>query len=244
MLIKAQNLTLERRVHNLNFTLDNGECLALLGRTGSGKSSTLELLSSLEEPTSGSLLTERKVGYLFQDSNLQLFENSVYKEVSFTLRKAKVDKKRIDESVRKALALVNLDFERYHDALPYCLSGGEQKKVALASLLVQECDLFLFDEPTVGLDKSAKDELLLVLKRLKANGKGIVIVSHDLPFVYSLADKIIHLDKGKVTFEGSVKEFATKMSSLTPLTRISKALLGTVHTSFDEFIKEVVNGQS
>ena len=181
---------------------------AIVGSNGSGKSTLLDLIDGLLVPISGSvkigdLLIDscrKRVGYLFQFPEEQIFNSTVYKEIEFGLKCFKCDD--IDKSIRESLELVGLD-DSFLDRNPYKLSNGERRRIALASILCYKPDVIILDEPTVGLDNKSKVELMKLLRRLKNEfGKTIIIVSHDINFLHKFVDYVYLLKNGKIVLEG------------------------------------------
>ena len=181
---------------------------AIVGSNGSGKSTLLDLIDGLLMPISGSVKIgdilidscRKRVGYLFQFPEEQIFNSTVYKEIEFGLKCFKCDD--IDKSIHESLDLVGLD-DSFLNRNPYKISNGERRKVALASILCYKPDVIILDEPTVGLDNKSKVELMKLLKRLKNEfGKTIIIVSHDINFLHKFVDYVYLIDNGKIVLEG------------------------------------------
>lgn len=186
-----------------------GSTLAIVGRSGSGKSTLAWHFNRLLEPASGAikldgqdaktlplLQVRRRVGLTFQRVDLQLFEVTVADDVAFGLVEQGVPR---DEARRRACAMLDalgLPSERYADRRPSTLSVGEQRRVALAGVLVTNPSVVVLDEPTSGLDARGTDALVDQLERLKREGRAIVIVTHDLGFARQMADQVLHLDDG------------------------------------------------
>jgi energy-coupling factor transport system ATP-binding protein len=147
------------------------------------------------------------VGLVFQNPDDQLFEETVEKEISFALRNFGFSEQVIGKRVEWALNL--LDLEEYRDKSPFTLSGGERKRVALASVLAWDPDILVLDEPTVGQDYGQKERLRHFLRQLQTQGKTIVIVTHDVEFVAESQPRIVLMAHGDVMGEGSAKEIMT-----------------------------------
>ena len=195
---------------------DNFSCVikeniisAIVGASGSGKSTLLDLIDGLVNPINGyikigSISTScgrKKIGYLFQFPDEQIFNSSVYKEIEFGLRCFNCDN--IDEKIRSSINLVGLN-DSYLSRNPYKISNGERRKVALASVLAYDPDILILDEPTVGLDNISKNNLMKLLKDLKNKyGKTIVIVSHDINFLHKFVDYVYLLKSGNIYLEGN-----------------------------------------
>ena len=197
---------------DVNMEVSRGECVAILGANGSGKSTLLKLLDGLYFPTQGSVqafgsqLTEaafqneafnfsyrQKVGLIFQDSDVQLFSPSVWDEVAFAPLHLGYPHDEVRQRVDAALEA--LDIERLRDRVPHRLSGGEKKRVALASVLSLDPEVWLMDEPTTGLDPRTQawlDDFIYAQDEL---GKTIVIATHDLALAASVADRAYLFDE-------------------------------------------------
>lgn len=212
---------MEVNLSNVSFSYDDNKLFSdfsccfkdnfissIVGSNGSGKSTLLDLIDGLLTPISGSVKVgdididscRRRVGYLFQFPEEQIFNSTVYKEIEFGLKCFKCDD--IDKSIRESLELVGLD-DSFFDRNPYKISNGERRKIALASILCYKPDVIILDEPTVGLDNKSKIELMKLLKRLKNEfGKTIIIVSHDINFLHKFVDYVYLLKDGKIMLEG------------------------------------------
>ncbi len=202
---------------SLNF--ERGERLALLGPNGSGKTTLLNHLNGILKPTLGniyfddkpvaydakSLLNLRKrVGFVFQDPNDQLFASSVKQDVAFGPLNLGYTPDHVKELVDEALSTVGMtDFK---DKPPHFLSGGQKKRVALAGVLAMEPEIIIMDEPTSSLDPMATSGILHILRRLnKEKGISLVLATHDVDIVPLFADKLCILDRGKVVSQGTPK---------------------------------------
>ncbi len=201
----------------VNLTIAEGEFVALIGRTGSGKTTLALSLNGLLIPTRGSVRvgdvtvtpstkkTARlrdRVGLVFQYPEHQLFEETVISEISFGLvNRGGLSREEIDARVHDAARLVNLDLDRLKDRSPFTLSGGEQRKVAIASILSMEPDIIIFDEPTQGLDSRSRTEALRSIKNLNARGKTVIIISHDMEEVIGVADRIVIIERGTIVLD-------------------------------------------
>jgi energy-coupling factor transport system ATP-binding protein len=206
----------------VNLTVSEGEFIALIGRTGSGKTTLALSINGLLIPTRGSVRvgdsvvepttkkTARlrdKVGLVFQYPEHQLFEETVISEISFGLaNRGGLSGQEIEQRIAEAARLVNLDLERLKDRSPFTLSGGEQRKVAIASILSMDPDILIFDEPTQGLDARSRTEALRSIKDLNARGKTVIIISHDLEEIVGIADRIVVIEGGKIVLDRTPEE--------------------------------------
>ena len=216
----------------INLTIHDGELLALIGHTGSGKSTLAQHLNGLLEPTSGRVLldgedinqkgTSRralrfKVGLVFQYPEHQLFEETVYKDISFGPKNMGLSGEEIKQRVRAAMAQVGLDFEEMQGRSPFELSGGQMRRVALAGVLAMQPRVLVLDEPTAGLDPRARDFLLSDIKRLSEEGTTVVLISHGMDEVARLATRLAVLEKGRLVMEGSTVEIFTQQERLSAM---------------------------
>jgi energy-coupling factor transport system ATP-binding protein len=205
---------------DVSFNIDDGEFIGLIGHTGSGKSTLIQHLNGLLKPSSGKVTIDgvdvstakgqalkdirRNVGLVFQYPEHQLFEESIYLDVSFGPRNYGIPQSEIDERVSQALKLVGLDFEKYKDRSPFEISGGQRRRVAIAGVLAMNPKVLVLDEPTAGLDPKGKNEILAQISELHKNRKiTIILVSHNMDDIARLADRIIVMDKGRVALTGT-----------------------------------------
>lgn len=201
---------------NVNFHIEKGKIYGVLGEIGSGKTTLLKVIAGLLKVSQGKINTNCKIGYLSQNPNDYLFNETVREELEFTLKNRGVKDEGVVDSV-----LNELDIYRYRDCNPRDLSGGERQRVALASILVDQPELILLDEPTRGLDNSIKDRLRELLIALRSKGTSIVLVTHDIEFLSMCATDISILFKGEIVKEGKPKDvlsqgtyYSTQMSKL------------------------------
>ncbi len=188
----------------IDLTVHKGEVLGILGENGGGKSTLLKNISGLLKPTKGKLSVEGVVGYLSQNPNDYLFNDSVYEELKYTL-----DNKNINDYGIIDKTLKDLDIYKYKDKNPRDLSGGERQRVAIASILVMDPDILILDEPTRGLDKDLKDKLGSIILDLKDKGKTIILVTHDVEFTSKFCDRAC------LIFDGSIAQMGSKYDVLT-----------------------------
>ena len=195
--------------NNFSCCINSGLISAIIGASGSGKSTMLDLIDGLVDCSNGYISIgsykvndkiRKKIGYLFQFSEDQIFNSSVYKEIEFGLKCFKFDN--IDSRIRSSVKLVGFE-ENVLAMNPYKLSNGEKRKVALASILAYDPDVLILDEPTIGLDNISKNSLMKLLKELKKNGKTIILVSHDINFIHKFVDYVYLIKNGKVFLEGN-----------------------------------------
>ena len=201
----------------VNLTLGKGETVVIVGENGAGKTTLVRHANGLLKPTKGSVLVDgvdtretttatlsRKVGIAFQNPDHQLFSESVESEVSFALRNFGF----ADELVAKRLewALNFFGLEQYRKSSPLVLSGGEKKRLTLACILAWDPEVVVLDEPTVGQDSVQKEKLAQIFRMLQSTGKTIVIVSHDVEFLWPIQPRLVVMSGGKVVADGEMSE--------------------------------------
>ncbi len=199
-------------LEDINFSVRQGSVHGLIGATGSGKSTLLQHLNGLYIPQTGTLRVgpfevnqetdllqlRRYTGIVFQNPNYQLFEQYVGDEIAYGLKVLGITGTELRERVKLAMSQVSLDFDEFKDRMTFALSGGEKRKVALASTLVLNPSLLLLDEPTAGLDPIARREILGQMVRVHNEGKTLVVSSHQLEDLALLTDHVTLLSKGRV----------------------------------------------
>lgn len=204
-------------VYPLSLTVNTEETLAIIGATGSGKSTLIQMMNGLNKPASGKVYfhdqdifadkydrraLRSRVGLLFQYPEYQLFETDVLKDICFGPKNQGLSEEECLRRARSAMAAVGLS-EEYETRSPFEISGGEKRRVALAGVLAMEPEILILDEPTAGLDPAGREELLQELDSLKTGRQmGIVIVSHSMEDVAKLADRILVLSRGRILTEG------------------------------------------
>ncbi len=206
-------------IREVSLTIADGEFLAVVGHTGSGKSTLVQHLNGLLKPTSGQVLIDgedlngegvnrravrQKVGLVFQYPEYQLFEETVAKDIAFGPRNQGLSPEEIDRRVRRAMAHVQLDYDRYADRSPFELSGGQMRRVAIAGVLAMEPKVLILDEPTAGLDPRGRDRILGMIRDLHAEGGvTVVMVSHSMDDVARLATRMVVMSRGRLVAEGT-----------------------------------------
>lgn len=198
-------------LNDVSLTLEEGSMTAIMGAAGSGKSTLLSILSALDEPKRGEVLLDgspvlkdkdeirKAVGIVFQESEKQLFATTVEEDIAFAIRKEKLTRNERYERVKKAAELAGLD-ERLLALSPLTLSGGEQRKAAIAGILITKPRFLLLDEPLAGLDAASRKHLLSSLIKLNRNGTAIAMVTHS-PDEAALFDDLIVLRKGEIIYQ-------------------------------------------
>ena len=205
---------------DINLTINDNDFVALIGHTGSGKSSLIQHLNGLLSPTKGKIyiddidITEKnvklvdirkKVGLVFQYSEYQLFEETIEKDIEFGPKNLGLSDEEIHQRVVKAMEMVGLDYNEYKDKSPFDLSGGQKRRVAIAGVIAMNPKTLILDEPTAGLDPKGRDDILTQIKKLHDNyGMTIILVSHSMEDVANIADKVIVMNNGSVELQGPI----------------------------------------
>lgn len=209
-------------LRGVNMNVDEGEIVAIIGPTGSGKSTLIQHFNGLIRPQKGSVRVlgrdiaaedldlkwlRSRVGMVFQNPEQQLFEQYVGDDVAFGPRKLGLDRHQVRQRVQEAMETMSLDFGRFKDRLTFSLSGGEMRKAAIAGVLALQPRILIFDEPTSGLDPQTTTEFMNKIEDLhNCLGLTIVLVSHDMETVAALADTVCVIAEGRTVMEGSPRE--------------------------------------
>lgn len=209
-----------RALSNIDFTLESGEFLGLAGHTGSGKSTLLQLMAGLLEPTDGTfeldgeIISKRTslkglrhtIGFVMQYPERQLFASSVFEDVAFGPQNLGLDEAEVRSRVEEALEAVELDLGQIEKRNPFNLSGGQQRRVALAGILALKPAYLLLDEPLAGLDPHGRKGFCALLDRLHRRGLTMVMSSHSMDDLAKLSDRILVLDHGAQMLLGTPEE--------------------------------------
>lgn len=195
-------------LRDISIEVREGEVLGLLGHTGSGKSTLVQLLAGLEKPIRGRVTCKSagRVGVVFQYPERQLFARTVREDVAFGPRNLGITGAELATRVDKAIRGVGLDPEAVGDVSPFALSGGQQRRIAFAGVLAMEPKVLVFDEPVAGLDPRSRREFLRLLRKLHAQGRTIVMTSHNMDDAAELCDRVVVLDHGERLLEGTPAE--------------------------------------
>ena len=207
---------------DLSFTIADGSCVAIIGVTGSGKSTLMQHFNGLLRPTSGRVVVNgidvgargadlatlrRMVGMVFQSPETQLFASTVFEEVAFGPRQVGMGAAKVARQVEEALRIVGLPQEEFGQRDPFSLSGGQMRRVALAGVVTMEPTILILDEPTAGLDGAGRAELYRFLGRLRAERQTtILLVTHDMGEVALLAERALVLHRGRLVLDGSPRD--------------------------------------
>ena len=239
MSIKIENLTYvympktpfeKKALDNVSLEIEDGEYLAVIGHTGSGKSTLIQHLNGLLKPASGKIYVDgtditdkdtklvdirKKVGLVFQYPEYQLFEETIAKDIAYGPTNLGLNEDEILRRVKKSMEMVGLDYDEYKDISPFELSGGQKRRVAIAGVIAMEPNVLILDEPTAGLDPAGRDDILEQIKFLHEKyNMTIILVSHSMEDVGKLAEKIIVMNDGHIEIQGKPKEVFREIDTL------------------------------
>ncbi|MBF0778316.1 energy-coupling factor transporter ATPase [Streptococcus cuniculi] len=260
-----------RALFGVDLEIVDGSFTALIGHTGSGKSTILQLLNGLNIPTSGAVLIDefcitptsvnkdikqvrKKVGLVFQFPESQVFEETVLKDVAFGPQNFGVSKEEAEAIAREKLALVGIS-EDLFDRSPFELSGGQMRRVAIAGILAMEPKVLVLDEPTAGLDPVGRRELMSIFKELHQAGMTVVLVTHLMDDVANFADYVFIMSNGKLVKSGSPRDVFQEVDFMESIQlgvpKITKFAANLERRGFvfehlpitiDEFVEVIVHG--
>lgn len=258
----------DKFINNLNLNIENGEMLGIMGNTGCGKSTLVQLIAGLIKPDNGQIIIDgdditskkfdkailrKKLGIVFQFPEMQLFEQTVQKDIYFGLKKFRLSDEEKYKRAKDILALLNLDFDKIKDKSPLALSGGEKRKIAVAGILVCNPKYLILDEPIAGLDSDSRENFMKLLVKLKKTGITIIIISHNADYIAEYCDRVIVMDNGQIVLNDSPDNIFNNFECLQKLnigTCSSKQIINlldkngiTISKStikYDDLIKELV----
>ena len=209
-------------LQDISLTIEDGELIGLLGHTGSGKTTLVQHLNGLLKPTEGKVIVDeldlsakgvsllevrKKVGLVFQYPEYQLFEETVAKDVAFGPKNIGLTQEEIDQRVRLALEQVSLVYDEVAQRSPFELSGGQMRRVAIAGVLAMQPKVLILDEPTAGLDPAGRRSILSMIRDLHAaGGLTVVMVSHNMDDISTLATRLVVMSKGRLVMTGTPRE--------------------------------------
>lgn len=212
---------------NINIEIEKGEKVAIIGPNGAGKSTLFSHFNGLTEPTSGCVKIEgkaisfekdellkvrQKVGIVFQDPNDQLFAPTVKEDIAFGPMNLGLSYGEVEKRVEDALKMVGM--ENYEDKTPHHLSGGQQKRIAVAGIIAMKPEIMILDEPTAGLDPDGVEKVLNIMNQLNKEGMTLIISSHDIDMISKYADKIFILYNGEIIESGNKNKIFSDMELL------------------------------
>jgi energy-coupling factor transport system ATP-binding protein len=206
---------------DVSVTIKDGEFVAIMGQNGAGKTTLVKHFNGLLKPTKGQVLVNnvdvskvsiatlsKNVGFVFQNPDHQLFSETVEEEISFALRNFGFEETTVENRVTWALNLLGL--AQYRKTSPFMLSGGERKRVALASVLAWNPEILILDEPTIGQDYQQKEKLRQFVLQMRTQRKTVIIVTHDVEFVAECNPRILLMREGKIIADGEARAILTK----------------------------------
>ena len=216
-------------IDGINVTIPQGQMVGIIGHTGSGKSTFIQHLNALLQPSSGRVFcggqdinadkisrrdVKWKVGLVFQYPEYQLFEETVYKDIAFGPRNMKLGEEEIDRRVREAASFVGVDEELFESS-PLELSGGQKRRIAIAGVIAMRPEVLILDEPTAGLDPAGCEQILENICDYREKiGATVLIVSHNMDDVARLSERIIVFDHGKIAMDGTPEEIFSQPERL------------------------------
>lgn len=239
---------------DINLNIEEGKITAIIGKTGSGKSTLVEHLNALLVPSSGSLEIEdtiilpgkknkglkalrKKVGLVFQFSEYQLFEETILKDVAFGPKNYGASEQEAIAKAKLALKMVGID-ESYYETSPFDLSGGQKRRIAIAGILALEPKIIVLDEPTAGLDPKGSQEMIdLFVKLNKKAGITVILVTHDNEIVYNYADNTVLMADGEVKYSGNTLELFNDKEKVKVFNILEPKILSVKNTLNDKGFK-------
>lgn len=213
----------------VSLTVPDGAFVGIMGKTGCGKSTMIQLIAGLLQPSAGRVLVDgqdinektydrrslrRRVGVVFQHPEHQLFETTVERDVAFGAKRAGMSREEIRLAVREALEAVGFDYEAVKDRSPLSFSGGEKRRIAIAGVLAVKPGILILDEPIAGLDPLGRQEFLALLRKLNRQGTTVLMISHNADAIAECADRVVILENGEILLQGSAKEVLSRRQLL------------------------------
>jgi energy-coupling factor transport system ATP-binding protein len=207
-------------LNGVSLEVGNGEFVAIMGQNGAGKTTLVKHFNGLLKPKTGRVTVNgvettktsvaalaRNVGFVFQNPDHQLFSETVEEEISFALKNFGYEPEIIEKRITWAVNLLGLS--QYRKTSPFMLSGGERKRVALASVLAWDPQILILDEPTIGQDHLQKENLRQFIMQMQTQGKTVVIVTHDVEFVAECNPRVVLMREGQIVADGKGKDILT-----------------------------------
>lgn len=250
-------------LRGVSLDIGPGERVAIIGRNGSGKTTLVKHLNGLVKPSRGSVLVgdwdtrdhttarlARRVGFLFQNPDTQIFKSRVWEEIAFGPQMLRLGPNEVDRRVREALAQTGLEGQAGEH--PYELDAPQRRWVAIASVLALESPILVLDEPTTGQDARGLERLGSMVDRLASNGRTVVVVTHDLDFCAEHCERVIVMERGHVLADGPARELLNESELLLfagaqppQIIRLALTLgLPAPITTIDEFLRAIENRRS
>lgn len=239
MSIKIENLTHiymkgtpfeKKAIDDVNLEIKDGEFVALIGHTGSGKSTLIQHINGLLKPHEGKIIIDgvditskevkmseirKKVGLVFQYPEYQIFEETIEKDIAFGPINLGLSEEEVSKRIKRAMNIVGLDYDTYKDKSPFDLSGGQKRRVAIAGVVAMEPNILILDEPTAGLDPKGRDDILGNIKDLHTEyNMTIILVSHSMEDVAKLASRILVMHNGKCILDGAPAKVFKEIDTL------------------------------
>ena len=232
-------------IEDINIEIEPGELVAVIGHTGSGKSTLIQHFNGLLKPQSGKVYVDGQdiweskktlrasrfaVGLCFQYPEYQLFEETVYKDIAFGPKNMKLSEEEIDRRVRDAARYIGVTDDMLEKS-PFDLSGGEKRRVAIAGVMAMEPKILILDEPTAGLDPRGRDTILGLIRNYREEtGRTVMIVSHSMDDVAEIASKVLVINNARVAMYGTVPEIYARSEELVSMgldiPQVTKIFLG------------------
>ena len=215
----------KKALDDVTFTLEKGEFVALIGHTGSGKSTRAEHLNGLLHPMAGKVLVDgvdlaaktpeakaarNRVGMVFQYPEHQLFAETIYEDIAFGPRNQGKSETEVEEAVRSAMEFVDLDFDNFAQRSPFQLSGGQMRRVAIAGVVAMEPDYLIMDEPSAGLDPLSRDSIFGQLRKIFEKRKmGVLLITHSMEEAAQYASRLLVMSDSRLQLDGPARELFT-----------------------------------
>lgn len=215
----SKNTPFERRaLDNISLEINKGEFIAIIGHTGSGKSTLVQHLNGLLKPEQGraeidnldisvkskeAKAARQQVGMVFQYPEHQIFAETVFEDIAFGPRNRGFSEEEVKKAVKEAMAFVNLDYDTFAERSPFQMSGGQMRRVAIAGVVAMNPDYLVLDEPSAGLDPHSRDQVFKEIIELhKSRGIAIVLVTHSMDEAAKYADRLLVVNDSKILFDG------------------------------------------
>jgi len=206
----------------VSLTIDKGEYIAVIGHTGSGKSTMMQHLNGLLNPDQGSVFVDdidisgkgqeakkarNKVGMVFQYPEHQIFAETIFEDVAFGPRNKGLAEEEVEKQVKAALSFVGLDYDTFANRSPFQLSGGQMRRVAIAGVIAMDPDYLILDEPSAGLDPRSRDSIFREINELyQARKMAVILVTHSMEEAAQYAKRLLVMSKGKIVIDGESRE--------------------------------------